>query len=111
MKLDKFERQLLRQWREELKVGDHVDVYHTNYKDTLGDIWQEDSEITEIEPVRANSEMYKNYQIENMFIKTTSVGTNAVHTFPVGYKTGDMTKKHLSPDTKQSFDDLINSIL
>jgi hypothetical protein len=111
MKFDKFEKQLLRQWREELKVGDHVDIYHRSKDVLTNDIWFEDTALTEIEPLRANPDLYKQYEIENMFIKNGTIGTNAVNVFPVGYKPGDMTKKHLSPDTRQSFDDLINSIL
>jgi len=89
--LTTLEKRLLRQWREELKVGDVVDIYHNS-----GEIWIPDAQIREIEKLMAvNTDMYNNYDMENLFIKAGPVGTNAGDMYPVGYKPGDMSKKYL----------------
>jgi hypothetical protein len=87
--LDLLEKQLLRKWRNNLKVGDIVDIYHNN-----GELWIPDASIIEIEKLMAvNTEYYKNYQMEDLFIEAGPVGVNACHIYPVGYKPGDITKK------------------
>jgi len=86
--LDLLEKQLLRKWRSNLKVGDVVDIYHDN-----GTIWISDAPVKEIEHIAANKEMYDSYQMENLFIIAGPIGSNAWHMYPRGYKPGDMTRK------------------
>ena len=87
--LDLLEKQLLRKWRNNLKVGDVVDIYHHS-----GELWIPNAPIKEIEKlVGVDTEYYKNHQMEDLFIVAGPIGTNAVHMYPVGYKLGDMTKE------------------
>jgi hypothetical protein len=89
--LDLLEKQLLRKWRSNLKVGDVVDIYHNS-----GEIWIKDAPIREIEKLTVvNTDFYKNHQMENLYIKAGPIGTNAWHMYPRNYKPGDMTRKEV----------------
>ena len=102
-----FEKRLLRQWREGLKVGDHVDIYHGSGGVVSDRIWFKDTALTKIEPLKADPDMFKHYQIENMSIYNGTIGTNAVGVFPVDYKPGDLIKKFLGK-AQDAWEDILS---
>jgi hypothetical protein len=111
--LSDTEKELLRQWRHTLKVGDHVDVIDAShyYPGVLVD----NQPIKNIEHIDLSAPyMFNNYEIEDLFITAGGLGTNGIDFYPPGYKPGDMYTKNiaqqLSPQTKETFGGLIDEL-
>jgi hypothetical protein len=106
--LTRHEKELLRQWRHTLKVGDLVDVIDRS--GWLNGVMAENQPIKDIERIQANPDMFKNYEMEDLFATVGGVGTNASCLYPVGYMPGDMFKKTLNPDTVRELGGLIDEL-
>ena len=106
--LSRSEKELLRQWRKTLKVGDHIDIIDDKHYPP--GILVDNEPIKKIEHIQGNKQMVDNYEMEDLFIRAGFLGTNGIHFYPPGYMPGDMTKKQLSPDTLNTFGDLIDEL-
>jgi len=107
-KLSQEEKELLRQWRHTLKVGDHVDIID-DIRYPPG-VLVNNEPIKKIEHINANKQMLDNYDMEDLFITADFLGTNGIAFYPPGYMPGDMFRKQLNPSTAEKFGELIDEL-
>ena len=111
-KLSQEEKELLRQWRHTLKVGDYVDIIDDNYYPP--GVLVDNEPIKEIVHINANKQKLDNYDMEDLLITAGFLGTNGIAFYPPGYMPGDMTrkqlKKEINPSTAEKFGELINEL-
>lgn len=92
--LSQNEKILLRDWRKNLKVGDHADLIDVaHYRPG---VLIHDEPIKSIKKITANKNMYDNYEMEDFGVGIGFFGyTNAGDVYPVGYMPEDLITKTL----------------
>ena len=102
--LTEFEKQLLNQWRESLEVGDRVDII--DIPKQLPGIVHHDVPIDHFQQISGTSIKLAGIKQKGHGVRYVSLDS----VFPVGYMPGNLTKKQLSPDTLNTFGDLIDEL-
>jgi len=88
--LSRHEKELLRQWRHTLKVGDFVDIIDRS--GWLNGVMHENRPIKDIKSIQADPNLFDNYEMEDLFATVNGVGTNANCLYPVGYMPNDLSR-------------------